>query len=214
MNSLLAGALIVGLTLSGTPVTTEPTDRLEAIQSRAERATDERIRAIDRALDRIENADALTDDHRSVIVEQLTADRAAMEALYDEIAAETTAVEALETYQSIFVDYRVFAVSLPQALYAAGADRLTEVTLPRLEQAYDALVEVSDNSDGLAELRSLIDAASASADGIADAALAVTPADYNDDATVLADLRLELRDAGAAARDAVSAARELWEEQR
>ncbi len=216
MNSLIAGALIAGLTFSAAPAPApaEPADRLATLQARAEQATTERISAIDRALERLERADALTDEHRATIVEQLTADRSAMQSLNDEIAAETSVAEALESYQSIFVDYRVYAVSLPQALYAAGADRLTQVTLPRLERAYEALAEVSNNSEGLAELRALIDTASASAVGIADAALTVTPADYNADATVLAELRLELRDAAAAARDAVSAARELRDEQR
>lgn len=214
MHSLLAGALIAGLTVSSTPTSIDPDAGLDTIQARADRATDERIRAIDRALDRLENADALTDDHRATIVETLTADRAAMEELQAQIAAETDRGDALDAYQSIFTDYRVFAVSIPQALYTVGADRLTEVALPRLERAYDGLAAISDDTEALAELRAAIDEATDLADGIADAALAVEPADYNDDSTVLAELRLELREAAAATRDAVSAARELWNEER
>lgn len=214
MHSLLAGALIAGLTFSGAPAEIDPDAGLDALQVRAERATDDRIRAIDRALDRLDDAEALTDDHRATIVETLTTDRAAMQDLQAQIAAETDRVDALEAYQSIFTDYRVFAVSIPQALYAVGADRLTERALPRLERAYDGLAAISDDTEGLAELRAAIDEATDLADGIADAALAVEPADYNDDPTVLAEPKLELREAAAAARDAVKAARQLWTEQR
>ena len=215
MHTLLAGALIAGLTL-GYPVvvTTAPTpaDGLEAIQMRAERATNDRIRAIDRALDRLESNESLTEAHRETITSTLTAHRAAMQTLQADIAAESQVGAALESYQSIFTDYRVFVVSLPQALYAAGADRLTETTIPRLEQVYDTLED--NDIEGLAELRAAIDEAAERADGIADAALAVEPSDYNTDPTVLAELRLELRDATAAARRALEEARDVWEEKR
>lgn len=108
----------------------------------------------------------------------------------------------------------MFAVSIPQALYTVGADRLTEVALPRLERAYDGLATISDDTEALAELRAAIDQATDLAGGIADAALAVEPSDYNDNSTVLAELRLKLREAAAATRDAASAARDLWNEER
>ncbi|MBX9718903.1 MAG: hypothetical protein K2X36_08675 [Microbacteriaceae bacterium] len=214
MNSLIAGALIAGLAMSSTPASIDPDAGLDTIQTRADRATEERIRAIDSALNRLDGADSLTDDHRVSIVETLTADRAAMEELQAQIAAETDRGNALDAYQSIFTDYRVFAVSIPQALYTVGADRLTEVALPRLERAYDGLATISDDTEALAELRAAIDQATDLAGGIADAALAVEPSDYNDNSTVLAELRLKLREAAAATRDAASAARDLWNEER
>lgn len=211
MFSPIAGALIAGLALTGSVTPGTTTDSLEVIQQLADRATNERIRAIDRALDRVDRNDSLTDDHRTTIIANLTADQQAMEQLQAEIAAETNAAEALTAYRSIFTDYRVFAVSLPQSLYAAGADRLTETAIPRLELGYDALAAASDDTEGLAELRAAIDEASQLADGIADAALAVEPSDYNADSTVLAELRLELRQAAAAVNDALLVANDVLE---
>ena len=218
MLSTLAGALVAGLTITGPVPALDPGDGLAVIQQRAERATENRIHAIDNALWRVERTTSLTDGHRATIVATLEADQAALEALQNEIAADTEAAEALADYQRIFTDYRVYAVALPQALYAAGADRLTETALPRLEEAYAALAERAEGepeaADELADMREAIDAATQAANGLADAALAVTPANYNEDATALAELRLDLRQATASARDALHSARAAVQELR
>lgn len=206
---LIAALAVGGLPLDEIPASVDSGDGLAAIQARADRATDDRIRAIDRALDRVDRNESLTDDHRTTIIENLTADQQAMQELQADIAAETNAAEALTAYRSIFTDYRVLAVTLPQSLYAAGADRLTETAIPRLELTYEALEAASDDAEGLAELRGAIDEATELADGIADAALAIEPSDYNADSTVLAELRLELRQAAAAVSDAVLLANDV-----
>jgi hypothetical protein len=211
---LIASLAVGGLNLGVLPATVASGDGLTAIQARAERATDDRIRAIDQTLERVDSNESLTAEHRDLIVATLTANRTAMLDLQAEVASESDVTDALDAYQRIFTDYRVYAVSLPQTLYAAGADRLTESAIPRLNEAYETLAAEGGDPEGLAELRAAIDTAADLAAGIADAALAVDAADFNDDPTVLADLRLELRDAISAARDALEAARSVLDELR
>lgn len=215
--AVLATALAGGVGFAVPAEGPEPGAGLEEIQAAAERATDNRIRSIENALDRLAGNAQLSDEHRAQIEATLQDDLDAMRDLQSGIAAEDSAAEARAAYRSIFTDYRVYAVVLPQALYAAAADGLTDAALPRLEDAHDALAgEVAESGDAelettLAEMAASIDEAHALLDGLADAALAVTPADYNDDRTVLGDVRTDLRDAVGAVRDAGQDAQEIVE---
>ncbi|HTL40991.1 MAG TPA: hypothetical protein VL294_05930 [Pseudolysinimonas sp.] len=211
-TALPASALTVSAsTIDGEPVT------LTAIQKAGAEATGKRIDALTTALTRVERNESLTEADRTTITATLQADLDAMHTLASQIAADTTRVDALTHYHQIFTDYRVYAVALPQALYAAGADRLTGTALPRLQKAYDALVaKIGDSPTD--EQQRLLDAmaadiadATSGADGLAAASLAVTPADWNADHDVMRDIRTRLHDAIRSARDAASAGRDLAE---
>lgn len=195
----------------GEPVT------LAAIQKAGAEATDKRIDSLTAALARVERNESLTDADRTSITSTLQADLDAMHTLASRIAADSTRADALTHYHQIFTDYRVYAVALPQALYAAGADRLTGTALPRLQQAYDTLVakigdSPTDEQQALLDaMAGAIDDATTQADGLAAASLAVTPADWNADHDVMRDIRIRLHDAIRSARDAASAGRDLAE---
>lgn len=221
MNIAIAAILAGSIALSGGTVPTvssdlDPGAALDEIQRAAERATDNRIRALEEALDKVEDNDHLTDAHSSAISATLQADLDAMHDLQAEIAAEDSVDEARAAYRSIFIDYRVYAVAIPQSMYAAAADALTDSALPRLQQAHDDLAEAADGDAeldaALADMQASIDEAAKLLDGLGDAALAVTPADFNTDPDVLREIRATLRDAANAARDAREDAREILED--
>lgn len=220
----LAGALVATtLALTGassaSAATTEdapvgPGSSLAAIQKAATIATDRRINALTTAITRAEGNKYLSDDHQAAVLATLQTDLDAMHSLAAEVAADTTAASALDDYRAIFTDYRVFAVAIPQSVYAAGADALTESALPRLNRAYDRLDarDLTPELEALlAEMAQKIDEAEAASASIASDALAVTPASYDADHTVMADIRIRLAAATTAARDAAQLGREIAE---
>ena len=220
------GALVLGAgpALAATASTTDdgPSigsgSSLIAIQRAGAAATAKRIVSLNAAIARVNANTKLTDADRSTILATLTSDLSAMKKLADEIKGDTTATSAYADYHSIFVDYRVYAVALPQSLYAAGADALTGTALPKLNDAYDklsaALTKHADKSTPaleaeLADMKQKIADATSASSGLAADALAVTPAQYDADHTVLADLRGKLRDAVADAKDAAQDGRDI-----
>lgn len=195
--------------------TTGPGTTLGGIQKAGAAATAKRIASLEKAITRVQANDNVTEADRTAILATLNADLDAMHRLAGEIAGDTTVPSAAEDYHSIFTDYRVYAVALPQALYAAGADALTGTAIPKLQSAYDRLEQKvgDDPTDAqqalLDEMAADIQDAVDGSHGLAAAALAVTPADWNADHDVLKDVRAELKDAGKAARDAARTGRAL-----
>lgn len=220
MSIAIAAVLAGTIALSGSPLPADldPGAGLNEIQRAADRATDNRIRALEEALEEVADSEHLSDGHRSTITATLQSDLDAMHDLQDEIAAEDSAADALTAYRSIFTDYRVYAVAIPQSLYAAAADGLTDSALPLLQQVHDDLAAVADGDaeveSALDEMQASIDEATELLDGLADAMLAVSPADFNADPEVLADLRDSLREATDATRDAREDARDIREDLR
>jgi hypothetical protein len=216
--SILAGAIA----LSGAPTPTAPTPTdldpnatLTQIQQLADRAIDNRTRALDGAIQKVDDNTYLTDAHQSTISATLQGDLDGLNDLAGQIDAATTAAKARALYHSIFTDYRVYAVVLPQSFYAAAADGLEDAALPKLEDGYTRLAAAVDKSGDsdlkaiLAQMRASLDTATGLLNGLADEALAVSPSDFNADHTVLGDIRGTLRDATNAVRDARQDAREI-----
>ena len=221
-SAAVAAALVVATAGPATAApsdddpTTGPGTSLAAIQRAGALATDRRIDSLEVAITRVEGNDSLTADNRAAIMATLTADLGAMHDLAAQIAGDTTVADAADDYRAIFTEYRVYAVALPQSLYAAAADALTGSALPRLRNVHETLETKLAAGDSNPELEALlddmaesIDAAEAGASTIAADALAVTPAAWNADHTVLTDIRTELRDAAQDARDAAQDARQI-----
>ncbi|MFW8745501.1 hypothetical protein, partial [Mesorhizobium japonicum] len=95
-----------------------------------------------------------------------------------------------------------------QAMVAAGADGLTTTAIPKLQKA---AADLSGRIAGHPELQPKLDdmnaqiaTAQSDTNGLAAAALAVTPASFDADSSVMADLRSKLRAAVAAAKQAAA----------
>jgi hypothetical protein len=210
-------ALVVGMTAPAqaapsapTPPTVTVPDTLPAIQTAGDRATANRIAALNRTIPSITRNDCLTADDQAQILATLNAALDGMTTLRDEIANATDAPTAAAAYRSVFEDWRVYGVAIPQSLYAASADCLVNRAIPALLTAQEKLQAALDGpyadrvtpeiEADMAELANQISIAQTNVDGVAAAALAVTPADYNADPAVLAPAKVSITTATSAAR--------------
>lgn len=188
---------------------------LAQIQAAGATRTADRITSLHAAIGKVDANKTLTDAHRSTILATLNADLTAMASLQSKIAADTTVKTALTDYRHIFQGYRVYAVALPQSYEAAAGDGLTDTAIPRLQSAHDKLAADLEANPSkwtdvmkaqLSDMQAKLDDASTRANGLAARALAVTPAAYNADTTIIKNIRVDLttalRDTKAASADA------------
>ncbi len=227
----LATVTVAGCALAvGTAVpafaTTTPTvnghSTLAQIQAAAATMTSDRVTSLNTAIGKVNANKSLTPSDRTTILGRLNTDLSAMGSLEAKIAADTTVPTALADYRSIFTTYRVYAVVIPQSFEAAAGDGLTDTAIPKLQSAHDKLAaDLAANPSKwtdamkaqLSDMQAKIDDASSHANGLAAHALAVTPAAYNADKTVITSIRAQLTtaltDTKAAAADghAIVAAR-------
>ena len=209
MNRILATTLIgsgvaVALAVGGcmpafadTTYTPAPTGSrsLAAIQATAKLKTSARITALNTAIAKVTSATDITSSDRATILGTLNNDLAGMNTVEAKIAADTTAQTAATDLQTVFTTYRVYAVAIPQASYASGADRMTGTTIPNLTAAQKGLVVALKTVDAskstaalqadLTDMQAQISAASGLLNGVAANALAVTPTAFNANHTVL-----------------------------
>ena len=203
IGTAAAAALIVGTCApafaSGTAATTTAPKTLAAIQALALVKTTERTGSLNTAIAKVNAATDITPGDRATILGTLNNDVAGMTTVEAKIAADTTVATAAADFQTIFTTYRVYAVAIPQARLAAGADRMTGTTIPRLTDAQSKLAAALAGPDAskstpqlladLADMHSQITAASSALNGVSAEALAVTPADFNANNSVLAPIR-------------------------
>jgi hypothetical protein len=225
-----AGALTLVSLASAVPAFASPADgaptptahsSLSAIQRAGATATANRIRDLTTGIGKVNSTSTLSASDRSTVLGTLNADLTGMQGLQAKIASDTVVATAWSDYQSIFTGYRVYAVGLQQSYIAAAADGLTDTAIPKLQSAASKISTLfaSDPSKATPDLQAKLtdmqaktaDAVSKT-DGLAAAALAVTPSAYNANHAVLTDdraaARAALADTKAAAQDgrAISAA--------
>ena len=188
---------VAGAAMAVTPSTAPRS--LAGVQALGAKATSDRITALDKAIPSVTSNQALSSADRATILATLNHDLGGMHSLAATIAGDTTVEQASDDYRSIFTDYRVLAVALPQAAYAAAADDLTDTTLPKLTAAQKSLTALLAGPDAakstpallaqLADMAAKISAAQAAITGQSAAALAVTPAAYDANHAVLTPVR-------------------------
>jgi hypothetical protein len=216
--ALVAAVSTPALADTATPTPTPTPHRtLTQIQTLAKTRTDARETALTTSIARITAAKGISDADRSTILGTLNSDVAGMHTVAAKIAADTDAATAATDYRTIFTTYRVFAVAIPQSRFAATADRLTSTTIPRLTDVHSKLAADLAGKDAskstpalqadLTDMSAQISAASAALAGLAAKSLAVTPADYNGDHTVLSPERSSLKAAVADLKKASSDAK-------
>ncbi len=213
LGSLVCAAPALASTTDGTPKPTAHSS-LSAIQQAGAAATAKRITSLTARISKVNSANRLSAADKSTVLGTLNGDLTAMNGLQTKIAADTTAATAWSDYKSIFTEYRVYAVALPQSYIAATADGLTGTAIPKLQSAASKISALftshpdkvtADLQAKLADMQAkTADAASKTA-GLAASALAVTPAAFNANHAVLTDdraaARAALADTKAAAQD-------------
>ena len=171
----------------------------------------QRITKLNAAVTEVNADKTLTSSDRSALLSTLQGDLSGMQQLQAKIAADTTASQARTDYTTIFRQYRVLAVALPQERIVRAADRATAAALPRLQAAEQKLSnqlgkqpakDTSTAKAALADLQQQITAVQSDAQGLDAAALAVTPARFNQSHSAITDVQSK----GEALRTAEKAA--------
>ncbi|MET4704011.1 hypothetical protein [Frigoribacterium sp. UYMn621] len=193
------------------PATTAPRT-LSSVQALGAGATAARISALDKAIPRVTANAYLSATDKDRVLGTLNGDRAAMVTLAAKIAADTDLTVAKADYHSIFTGYRVFAVAIPQSLYAAAASGLQDAAIPALLSAQATLVAAISGplaskdtpaiDATMADLASQIRSAQQSVSGVSVFALSVTPEQFNSNHEILAATRASVKTAAAAAKKA------------
>lgn len=208
----VAGALVLGSVVpaahaDGTPAVTA-TSSLAAIQAAGDAATTKRVASLQAAISRATSNRQISDADRATVLATLNGDLTAMPTIKAAIDADTTAAQAYADYRTIFTQHRVYAVAIPQAMVAAGADGLTTTAIPKLQKAASDLAgRISGHPElqpKLDDMNAQIATARSDTNGLAASALAVTPAAYDANSSVMTDLRTKLRSAVAAAKQAAA----------
>lgn len=204
-----ASAAVPAVAASSVQTAADGSQSLATLQQKGAAAIDNRLASLLTAQDRVTAAHDLTDADRAAILGTMQSDASALTSLKAKLAADTDAKTAAADVQSIYTDYRAYAVVIPQSLIATGADRLTTSAVPHLQQAHDELAAHGADAAQLAAMQTAIDTASKDLDGLAASALAVTPAAYNANHAVIPPLRARLDDASAQLRQAGAIGRSL-----
>lgn len=227
-NMLVAAVVTAGVTgLTGTAfaqtTTSTSTSTLAAIQAKAAKAVRQRVGSLNTAIGDINNRKNLTSADRTAVLQLLNGDLSAMNTLGAKIAADTTVSQARTDYQSIFTNYRVYALALPQARLVAATDDVTAGVVPRLTDAQSrlqALLSGKDSSKNtpavqasMTDLANQINGTTAATsgpgtNGLAATILAYTPAQWNANHSLLdpahSQIQTARRDAKAGRADVKS----------
>ena len=187
---------------------------------------DRRLVTIRRLQQGVDHARALTDAHEAALEAILDSSAAGLGALRAEIEADTTVPELRADINSIFEDFRIYALVTRQVLLVGAAD-MVDAAGAALNQAADRLAvlieeaaasgkDVTEARAHLAAMQAAIDEALAGVDGVADEVLPLTPADWNagtagpvlrEAREAIEDARADLRTAKAEARHVLAALR-------
>ena len=215
-RKMIAGtALLVGIagaaapaaladTGSTSPSSSAPTGATTLAEIKAKSASAISIRqsALQSAITDVTANRYLTTGDRSAVLAILNSDVTGLTALAPVIQADTTVAKAAADYKSIFTQYRVFALALPQARLAASADDLTGTVLPRLTDAQSKLQALLAGPDSgkntpqvraaMADLGEQITAITSETSGVAATVLGYTPAQWNANPSILDPSRSSL----------------------
>ena len=139
-------------------------------------------------------------------------------ALATTISNESDPVKFHAEVQSIFNDYRVYALALPQVRLVRAGDRLTTDTVPTLKNLDTDLNQAiaQEKAEGkdvqaaqaaVSDLEAQVAVIGQKTNGTSAALLALTPSEWNANHGAVTPYRDDLQAAGAAARQAAKDAR-------
>jgi hypothetical protein len=211
VGTVAAAALVVGagapaFASTSTPSpSTKTTHTLESVQAAAKTATDKRETALSAAIAKLDAAKGISATDKASLVDRLNADLAGMKVIEAKVAADTTLATASADFKTIFTTYRVFGVAIPQARIVADIDRATSIEIPKLTASQtklaakfagkDASKSTAALQSNLADMKAKIAAASSELSGASEKVLAITPADYNSNKTVVKSARASVKTA-------------------
>jgi hypothetical protein len=204
--ALVAGAGTSAFASTSTPThSTKTTRTLESVQAAAKTSTDKRETALSAAIAKLDAAKGISASDKATLLDRLNGDFAGMKDIAAKVAVDTTLAGASADFKTIFTTFRIFAVAIPQARMVADIDRATSMDIPKLTASQTMLAALlagkdSSKSTGalqsdLADMTKQIGAANTELDGASGKVLAITPADYNSNKTVVTSARASVKTA-------------------
>jgi alkylation response protein AidB-like acyl-CoA dehydrogenase len=211
VGTVAAAALVAGVgvpafaSTSTSPPSTKTTHTLVSVQAAAKTATDKRETALSAAIAKLDAAKGISASDKATLMDRLNTDLAGMKTVEATVAADTTLAAASADFKTIFTTYRVFAVAIPLARIVAGIDRATSMEIPKLTASQTKLVAMLAGKDAskstaalqsdLADMTTQIAAANTALSGASAKVLAITPADFNSNKTVVTSARASVKTA-------------------
>ena len=181
---------------------------------------DRRLEEIDELLAKVADDDTATPAHKIALTAILNSAKTGLATLRAKIEADTDPTQLQADCQSIFTDFRIYALRVPQVNLVLAADRaLAQQTKfaslkTKLQQAIaDATTAGNPNvtraQDLLTDFDAKVAAGLAEATGVADAVILLTPADWNANHDVLKPFITKLRNVRSDFRAASKDARQI-----
>lgn len=201
---LAAGPLATASALSTVKTTTEQT-RVTAIISAGDREIGRRLTTLGSLPSKIAGATHLTASDKSMLTAQVSSEQSGLTTLKTKLDAETTLAGAKVDAQSIFSDYRVYALVVPKVQLVKVADdqQVVEVKLTdlagklqtRLTAAKNGGKDVTALQTQLDDMTAKAQAATAISSSIEAKVINLQPSDYNSDHALLSGDRDQLKTA-------------------
>lgn len=162
--------------------------QVKLLQQRGATEIDRRLASIDQMTSRVDEADAMTDAHKSGLRSQLEADKTQLADLKNKLAAETDETAVRADVQSIFGKFRVYALLVPKVHIVRSADAV-DAAAGELENAAAQLDTVvarqkasgRNTADIEASLVTAHESAKTAKDvvkGVGDATMSLDPQNY------------------------------------
>ena len=218
VGTIAAAALVASVGVPAFASTSTPTPSaktthtLVSVQAAAKTASDKRETALSAAIAKLDAVKGISASDKATLLGRLNTDLAGMKTVEATVAADTTLAAASADFKTIFTTYRVFAVAIPQARLVAGIDRATSMEIPKLTASQAKLAAMLAGKDAskstaalqsdLADMTTQIAKANAALSGASEKVLAITPADFNSNKTVVTSARALVKTAENALKQA------------
>jgi hypothetical protein len=200
LSAVFAGAAFADTGSSSTATSTSrDANALAALKQRAATAINVRVSSLQRAIAAVDANSHLTSSDKTTVLNTLNGDITGLQNLAPKIQADATLPPARADYRIIFTGYRVFALALPQTRLAAAVDDITGGVLPRLTDADQKLTGLLAGTDAaknsptvqaaMADLSKQISAITSLTSGLPAPVLAITPAQWDANPTILSGYR-------------------------
>jgi hypothetical protein len=209
-------AATVGLVvLAAGPASARPASTINpAARAAAESAVTSRLADLNARVTLVNQSPALTSGDRSGLLSELNSTIGGLTALTSTIAGETNQAAFRTEAAQVFSNFRVYALVLPQVYLVRASDELTSVVVSDLQKVEAALQsrisseqrqgrDVSATTAPMSDLASQITAIAGDTAGLPATLLALTPAQWNANHSVVLGPRQRLGSAGTAAGQAL-----------
>jgi hypothetical protein len=187
-----AGAMLALTTAAPAGAAPVRTPDLSAIQTRCERAIDQRLTTLADLTERVGGAQHLSANDRNALTAEIDHDTSGLTALRTTIAGDSTVASLRQDCRAIVDDYRVYALLAPKTHLVVGADA-ADAALDAFSSADASLsaaieraqtngtdpAKVADAQSKQQDMNAQTARARGLVDPIVPAVLGLTPADFN-----------------------------------